>query len=90
MSCQKVRVGRVHVLLSVVVRVICSTVCLILHEHPHELILSGQQHLNADRCTWRRWRWIGMQGLPMSTPTACRSLGDVKRGILGGSSSHQL
>jgi hypothetical protein len=57
---------------------------------PHELILSGQQLLNADSCMWWRWRWIGMRGLPMSTLIACRSLGDVKHGILGGSGSHHL
>jgi hypothetical protein len=65
-------------------------VCLILHEHPHELILSGQQLLNTDMCTWWRWQWIGMRGLPTSMPTACGSLGDVKRGIPGGSGSHPL
>jgi hypothetical protein len=90
MSCQKVRVGRVHVLLSVVLWVTHSTVCLILHEHPHELILSGQQLLNADRCMWLTWWWFGMQGLPTFMPTTYGSLGVVKRGILGGSGSHHL
>jgi hypothetical protein len=65
-------------------------VCLILHNHPDKLILSGQQLLNADRCTWWRWWWIGMQGLPTSMPMACGSLGDVKRDILGGSGLHHL
>jgi hypothetical protein len=65
-------------------------VCLSLHEHPHLLVLSGQQLLHVDRCTWWRWWWIGMRGLPMSTPTACGSLGDVKHNILGGSGSHHL
>jgi hypothetical protein len=38
----------VHVLLPVVLRAIHPTVCLILHKHPHELILGGQQILKAD------------------------------------------
>jgi hypothetical protein len=51
MSCHEVRVGHVHVLLLVVLWVIHSMVCLILHEHHHELILSHQQLLDVDRCT---------------------------------------
>jgi hypothetical protein len=42
----------------VVLRVIHSTVCLILHEHPHELILSGHQVLNADMCVWWSGLWV--------------------------------
>jgi hypothetical protein len=84
MSCQKVRVGHVHVLLLVVLQVTRSMVCLIQHEHPHKLVLSGQQLLNANRYMWWRWQWISMQGLPTSTPTAYGSLGNVKRGILVG------
>jgi hypothetical protein len=71
MSCQKIRVGRVHILLLVVLRAIHSTVCLILHEDPHELVLSCQQLLNADKyARWRGW-WVVMQGSPMPTPAAC-------------------
>jgi hypothetical protein len=90
MSCQRVQLGRVHVLLPVVLRAICSMVCLILHEHPHELILSCQQLLDADRCTWWKWWWVVTQGLPTSTPVAYGSLGDVKHGSLSGSGSHHL
>jgi hypothetical protein len=90
MCCQKVRVGHVHVLLPVVLWVTCSTVCLILHEHPHELVLSHQQIFNADRCKWWGWRWIGMWGLSTTMTTAGGSLRDVKRGILSGSGSHHL
>jgi hypothetical protein len=57
-SCQKVRVGHVHALLPVVLWAIHSTVWLVPHEHPHELILRGQQVLNADRCAW--WRSGGL------------------------------
>jgi hypothetical protein len=81
MSSQEVRVGHVHVLLSVVMQAFLSTVSLITHEHPHELILSCQQVLNADMCPWWRWWWIGVRNLA-TTMTKC--------GILGGSSSHHL
>jgi hypothetical protein len=90
MSCQEVRVGRVHILLSVVLWVIYSTVCLILHEYPHELVLSGQQLLDADRCTRWRWQWVGMRGLPTTTSVPYGSLRDVMHGILSGSGSHHL
>jgi hypothetical protein len=40
MSSQEVKVGRVHVLLPVVLQAFLSTVCLITHKHPHELVLS--------------------------------------------------
>jgi hypothetical protein len=63
MSSQEVRVGRVYVLLLVVLWAFLSTVCLIMHKHPHELILSCQQVLNADRCPQWKWWWIGMQNL---------------------------
>jgi hypothetical protein len=65
-------------------------VCIILHEQPHELVLSGQQILNADRCVWQRWQWVGMWGFPMITHVACGSLKDVKRSILGDSGLHYL
>jgi hypothetical protein len=90
MSYQKVEVGRAHVLLPVVLRAIHSTVCLILHEQPHELILSGQQLLDVDRRTRWRWRWVGMWGLPPTMPTAYGFLRDVMQDILSGSSSHHL
>jgi hypothetical protein len=90
MSCQKVRVGRVHVLLLVVLRVIRSTVWLILHKHPHEIVLCCQQILDANRYMQWRWLWVGMWGLPTTAPTSCGSLRDVNRGILSGSSSNHL
>jgi hypothetical protein len=90
MRCQKVRIGCVHVSLPMVLQAIHPTVCLILHEHPHELDLGGQQILNADWCTRWRSRWVDMQGLPTTTPVAYGSLRDVKSGILGGSGSHHL
>jgi hypothetical protein len=85
MSCQKIKVGRVHVLLLVVLWAIHSTMCLILHEHPHELILSCQQLLDADRCVWWRGQWVAMWCLPMSMPVAYGSLG-----VLGVASSAAL
>jgi hypothetical protein len=90
MSSLEVRVGHVYVLLLVVPWVLHSTVCLITHEHPHELVLSCQQVLNADRCPRWRWWWIGMWNLPMTTTTASRAFKHVKCGILGGSGSHCL
>jgi hypothetical protein len=90
MSCQEVRVGRVHVLLPMMLRMLHSMVCFILHEHPHELILSHQQLLDADRCMRWRWRWVATWGMPTTTPAACGSLNDVKPGILSGSGSHHL
>jgi hypothetical protein len=50
MSSQEVIVGHVHSLLPLVLRVLHSTVYLITHEHPHEVVLSCQQVLNADGC----------------------------------------
>jgi hypothetical protein len=70
--------------------VICAAVCLILHEHPHGLVLSCQQLLDADRCAWWRGRWVAIRFLPTSTLAACGSLGDVRRNILIGSGSHHL
>jgi hypothetical protein len=47
----------------VVLQVFLSTVCLITHEHPHELVLSCQQLLNADRCPRWRWWWIDVRNM---------------------------
>jgi hypothetical protein len=68
---------------------VCPMTHLVLHEHPHKIILSGKQLLKVD---WRAWWWrqmcVGTWFL--STPTSGGGFRDDEQLLLINPSSHHL
>jgi hypothetical protein len=77
------------ILVSGVLWLFCPTMCLVLNEQGHALILRSQQLLKADQRTW--WWWcIATRGLPTPTPMCSGSLRDIEHIVTIGSSTHHL
>jgi hypothetical protein len=65
----------------------CHATRLILHNESHQIVLSGQKLIQADR-SMRWWRYITTWGL--ATPTYDRTLRDVEDRVLESPAMHHL